>query len=75
MRDRFPSDTRIAALKAPLLVMHGEQDALIPLRLGRRLFDLAPEPKRFVAFPLGTHVNLESLGAIDTAHAFLSGTE
>lgn len=75
MRDRFPSDRRIAALKAPLLVMHGERDAVIPIRFGRRLFGLAPEPKRFVAFPLGTHVNLDTLGAVDTAHAFLAGAD
>ncbi|WP_315835413.1 alpha/beta hydrolase [Bradyrhizobium prioriisuperbiae] len=80
LRDRFASDTRIAALKAPLLVMHGEQDTVIPIAFGRRLFDLAPGnlgagQKRFVAFPLGTHINLDTLGAVEIARAFLSGTD
>ena len=70
--DRFRSDQRIAALKAPLLVMHGEHDTAISINQGKRLFELAPEPKRFVAFPAGTHVNLFQLGAIETARAFLS---
>ena len=69
--DKFRSDQRIAALKAPLLVMHGEQDMVIPFKLGKRLFELAPEPKRFVAFPTGTHVNLAGLGAVETSRAFL----
>lgn len=75
MRDRFRSDRRIAALKAPLLVMHGEQDTVIPISFGRRLFDLAPGHKRFVAFPLGTHINLDAFGAVETAHAFLNNTD
>jgi fermentation-respiration switch protein FrsA (DUF1100 family) len=71
MRDRFRSDERIAVLKAPLLMMHGENDTVIPVRFGRRLYDLAPGRKRFVSFPLGTHINLDTLGAVDAAHAFL----
>ena len=72
MRDRFRSDERIAALRAPLLVMHGENDSVISIQLGRRLYDLAPVRKRFVSFPLGTHINLDTLGAVDTVHAFLA---
>jgi len=70
--DKFRSDQRIAALKAPLLVMHGEQDSVVPIELGKRLFELAPEPKRFVTFPAGGHVNLFELGAVETVRDFLS---
>ena len=72
MRDRFRSDERIAGLKAPLLVMHGEKDSVISVQFGRRLYDLAPVRKRFVSFPLGTHTNLDTLGAVDTVQAFLA---
>jgi fermentation-respiration switch protein FrsA (DUF1100 family) len=30
---------------APKLIIHGTRDEIVPLRMGRRLFDLAPEPK------------------------------
>ena len=70
--DKFRSDQRITALKVPLLVMHGEKDSVVPFELGRRLFELAPEPKRFVAFPEGTHVDLFELGAVETGRAFLN---
>lgn len=33
---------------APVLVLHSPEDEIIPYPLGRRLFDTAPEPKRFV---------------------------
>lgn len=75
MRDRFRSDERIADVKVPLLILHGEKDTVVPARLGRRLFDLAPSPKRFVSLPLGTHVNLDDYGAAEIAHAFLAGRE
>jgi uncharacterized protein len=71
MRDRFHSDRRIAALKAPLLVVHGDNDTAVPFALGRRLFELAPEPKRFVAVAGGTHVNLHEKGSFAVAEAFL----
>ncbi len=72
MRDSFRSDERIAGVKVPLLIMHGEKDTVIPAQLGRRLFDLAPGPKRFVPFPLGTHINLDDTGAVDVAHAYMA---
>jgi uncharacterized protein len=72
MLDRFHSDRRIGALKAPLLVMHGERDSVIAVAFGRQLYALAPEPKRFVAFENGTHINLDEQGAVRTVHAFLA---
>ncbi len=75
MLDSFRSDERIAGVKIPMLIMHGERDTVVPERLGRRLFDLAPGPKRFVPFPLGTHINLDDYGAVDVARAFMAGQD
>src|SRR6266478_2531849 len=72
MRDQFRSDGRIARVRAPLLVMHGERDATIPISFGERLFALAHEPKRFVRFPSGEHNNLDDFGAIETARHFIN---
>ena len=71
MRDRFHSDRLIGALKVPLLVIHGDKDTVISASLGRRLFDLAPEPKRFVSIAGGTHVDLHERGSGAVAQAFL----
>jgi hypothetical protein len=51
MRDPFPSRDRIARVAAPILIQHGETDAVIPFASGRALFDAAPEPKTFIARP------------------------
>ena len=58
LRDPFHSDQRIARVRAPLLIMHGDRDLTIPIRLAEKLFSLAHEPKQFVRFPEGGHDNL-----------------
>lgn len=40
--DRYPSDQRIAAVKCPILQIHGKQDTIVPFEIGQRLFDAAP---------------------------------
>ncbi|MBR0697998.1 alpha/beta hydrolase [Bradyrhizobium lablabi] len=71
MRDQFHSDRRIARVTAPLLIMHGASDPVIPISFGERLFALAHEPKQFVRFPGGGHENLDDFGAIGIAQQFI----
>jgi fermentation-respiration switch protein FrsA (DUF1100 family) len=71
MKDQFRSDLRIAQVAAPLLVVHGVRDAVIPIVYGERLFALAREPKRFVRFPEGHHEDLDRFGALAVIKAFL----
>jgi fermentation-respiration switch protein FrsA (DUF1100 family) len=49
--DAYPSSRRIGELRAPLLVLHGDRDDIVPLAHGRALYDAAPEPKRLHVFP------------------------
>ncbi|MDT3683603.1 MAG: alpha/beta hydrolase [Pseudorhodoplanes sp.] len=74
MKDQFRSDTRIGQVKAPILIFHGMRDNVIPFAYGQRLFELAPEPKRFVPFPLGEHENLDQHGAQVAVREFLEKT-
>lgn len=41
--DRFESDRHITRVQCPLLHLHGERDGIIPLPLGEKLFQAAPE--------------------------------
>jgi fermentation-respiration switch protein FrsA (DUF1100 family) len=47
MKDRFESIKHIASINAPLLVVHGDVDQIIPVEHGRRLFEAAREPKAY----------------------------
>lgn len=50
-RNRFESLSRIARCSGPVLIAHGDRDGSIPYAQGRRLYDAAPEPKRFLVLP------------------------
>ncbi|MFC9895994.1 alpha/beta hydrolase [Nocardia sp. NPDC127579] len=54
----YPSLRRIRSLRVPVLIMHGDQDELLPLRHARRLFEAAPEPKQLEIFPGAGHNDL-----------------
>jgi hypothetical protein len=53
--DRFDALGRVAALRVPLLVAHAERDEIVPLALGRRLYEAAAGPKRFLLVPRARH--------------------
>ncbi len=60
----FDSLSRIGRVRAPLLVIHGTRDEVIPFRMGKELFDAANEPKQFWAVEGAGHNDLaETAGA------------
>jgi fermentation-respiration switch protein FrsA (DUF1100 family) len=63
IQDEYDSVTRIGKVRAPILLIHGELDQIIPVRFARRLFEAAPEPKEGHFLAEGTHANLYRLGA------------
>ena len=71
LRDRFDSLTAIVSVTAPILVLHGERDGVVPARFGHALFDAAPEPKEGWFSPEGSHEDLARLGALDVVLDFI----
>lgn len=63
IQDEFDSVARIGKVRAPILMIHGERDRIIPVRFARRLYEAAPEPKEGHFLPGGNHANLYRLGA------------
>lgn len=75
LRDRFSSIDKIASIKAPLLIMHGDADTLIPIALAKELFDAANEPKTFIVIEGGGHNDLYVHGGGDKVGGWLEGYE
>lgn len=71
--DQFRSDERIGRVKAPVLVLHGARDRVVPIDLGERLAALITAPRRFVRFPDASHEDLAAFGALDVARDFIAG--
>jgi uncharacterized protein len=59
---RFDAGSRIAKVAAPVLVVHGSEDRLVPHEIGRALYERANAPKRFVLVEGGSHHNTQSVG-------------
>jgi fermentation-respiration switch protein FrsA (DUF1100 family) len=55
MKDKFDSVAFIDKVKAPLVVIHGDLDGIVPLSEGQALFARANEPKEMVVVPGGSH--------------------
>ena len=59
--DRFPSIDCIPQVTCPILQIHGARDSIMPITLGRQLFEAAPErsssgiAKKFVELPRAGH--------------------
>ncbi|WP_067697543.1 alpha/beta hydrolase [Nocardia jejuensis] len=56
--DAYPSLGRIRSLRCPVLIMHGDADELLPVRMGYELYAAAPEPKKLIIYPGGHHNDL-----------------
>jgi uncharacterized protein len=69
--DRFDSLSRIGRVKAPILILHGERDRVVPVRYGRALLDAAPEPKEGWFAPEAGHEDLAGYGSLDVVVAFI----
>ncbi|MBI1777181.1 MAG: alpha/beta hydrolase [Proteobacteria bacterium] len=73
--DRFENEARIGRLAAPLLIVHGEEDGVVPIAHGRRLFAAAHQPKRAAFIAAADHNDLVEHGLMDHILEFLAGIE
>lgn len=59
LKDRYDNIAKIKQIKKmPVLVVHGTRDGVVPFTEGKKLFEAAAEPKKFVAIEGGNHNNL-----------------
>ena len=71
VKDRFESVAKIARVRAPVFIFHGEKDNTIPIRTGRDLFAAAVEPKESLWIAGARHNDLYDFEAPAAVIAFL----
>lgn len=71
LQDKFANPEYVAKIKAPVLVLHGEQDGVIPVQMGKDVFAAANEPKKLELFPQAGHSDLFEHGAWEKAWDFI----
>ena len=45
LKDKFENYKKIKKINSPLLVMHGEVDQIVPFSMGKKIYEIANEPK------------------------------
>ena len=62
VRSRFDSLAKITGVRAPLMILHGDMDDIVPNEIARRLYDAANEPKRFYTIERASHNDTYAVG-------------
>jgi fermentation-respiration switch protein FrsA (DUF1100 family) len=61
--ERFDAASRIHFIRVPKLILHGDADRMIPVRLARRLYDAAADPKQLAVIAGGGHEDSAEINA------------
>ena len=56
LKDKFESYKKINKILVPVLVMHGKVDKIVPYEMGKKIYELANEPKFFYSQEYGDHM-------------------
>jgi fermentation-respiration switch protein FrsA (DUF1100 family) len=75
LRDRYDSAALAGRLTAPLLVLAGARDRIVPAEHSRRLFAAAPQPKRLAVLDGADHNDHDLLAGprlVDALRSFLA---
>jgi len=72
LRDRFELISAVGGVAAPVLVLHGERDGIVPVACGRAVLAAASEPKEGWFAPQARHMNLADFGGLDAVFDFLA---
>ena len=71
IRDSWSSIEHIDQIDMPLLAIHGTRDRIIPISSGRKLFESADEPKKFVPIEGASHNDLTMFPIVELVREFL----
>ena len=45
LKDKYESEKKLRKINIPILVMHGEQDTIVPFEMGKRIYEISLQPK------------------------------
>lgn len=74
MRDRYETLRYLDKVQAPILVIHGELDTIIPVEMGRKIARLAPTPTEIVTFRRAGHSDHGKYGSYDVVNDWIDRT-
>ena len=73
LKDKFENKKKIKNIDLPILVMHGEADQIVPFSMGKKMFELANEPKYSYFTKHDNHMMEFDENLIKALNSFLEG--
>ena len=71
LKDKYDSEKKIKNLQIPILIMHGKKDNIVPFKMGKKLYDLANNPKFFYLTENDDHMMTFDEKLVNTIKNFL----
>ena len=56
LKDKYESSNKIKNIKTPILIMHGKVDNIVPFKMGKKMYELANQPKYFYFSEYDNHM-------------------
>ena len=56
LKDKFESYKKMKNISAPVFIIHGKVDKIVPYYMGKRMYEIANEPKFFYSQEYGDHM-------------------
>ena len=56
LKDKYLSDEKIKNIKSPILIMHGKLDRVVPFYMGKKIYEIANEPKYYYFTEYDNHM-------------------
>ena len=73
LKDKYESDKKIKKVKSPILIMHGKIDQIVPFYMGKKMYEIANEPKFSYFSKYDDHMMEFNENMLKTLRTFLDG--
>ena len=71
LKDKYESEKKIKNVKVPILVMHGKADNIVPFHMGKKMYELANEPKYYYFSEYDDHMMEYNKKLLNTLTKFI----
>ena len=71
LKDKFDNKSKIKNINVPVLIMHGEDDQIVPFFMGKKMYAIANEPKYFYFTKHDNHMMEYDENLVKALNSFL----
>ena len=72
LKDKYESNKKIQNINSPILIMHGKVDKIVPFKMGKKMYELANEPKNFYFSEYDDHMMNYDENLLNALRKFIS---